>query len=975
MLSFNHAQPAGMRQRIRFVMIALAVTFCVVLFIGGRQPQVLTEVRGEARVEIVLDPGLIFLPGESVNVRWQTSQINGLSLNGLPQVGGGEQRFVASTCPAYRLTVIFRDETSQTYTVAPRLLFFELTAAVIGLAGLAVVVGWVGLAVPRWHSRTHTILIQMRQWAQQHRVLLVRGGLLASTLLLAFYAVVPACEMDSLLGLGAVFPPGVAAYLACLLLCGVLFVVSLWQPEHTLRLLHLPRGLLLLLVPTIWVLLLLLGSLWALNVHPLVVLPLALWFAGAGMAALLYNSRQPTPPRAIDLIGGRRVASLIVGLALWVALWLLPRSIDAAPLPLVRTGLAVLAFSLVGGLFQQMFDTRLRLGRLLTVGFVVAVALTGGLGLLAQGLRLPIQFVTISLFLVGAAALIVIVRRGTLILPPVRLAQSPFHLLTLMSALLLSFALGWLAFSIATSSQDDGDYSTYNAFITAYAHADALDFTEVLLGTDQQVGARFWFVQWYMAQAVMVNLSDLHIYDFSDLSRVVLVGIALLSVYQLGRALGLSPLLAWFAVVGQALAILLLTPASFIYDFFVGRLDQDKALLAFVGLPVILRLLVEFFAAPSRARWLLLSLSLAAAMLIHGTIYAIAAAIIGLYSLLEWLLTRRWQPAVTVLVVLAACTAPLFAVRFFFTGYATSVVEAQERGMSRAEQRNEQYITTTADPRFYGLAASTVDDVPHLLLYAGAAVALFRLRRQRAARFVVVATGLLLLAVFPYTGWLLGIAITPFYLWRIPLVLPYGIALAVLLDSLMIPMRRRSMRLSRGVFVAVLAVVTLVGAASALEQVQRREQFKGDLRHLIAGDLAQEQQRLRELMQIGQRFDAVLAEPTVILGYPEDVRDYLPGLARFARTLAFRDIAKMSGQGSIPPDEARQRMDDYAAIVESAALTDEQRWQILRQYQIGYLLVDDPPDPLDTFIRAFPDRLVPVLRGDWFDLYRVDLSG
>jgi hypothetical protein len=436
--------------------------------------------------------------------------------------------------------------------------------------------------------------------------------------------------------------------------------------------------------------------------------------------------------------------------------------------------------------------------------------------------------------------------------------------------------------------------------------------------------------------------------------------------------LGLSPAAGWFAVIVQILCLLVLQEWEEVGFSFSRRLDQDKVLAAFIIAPLLFRVLVDFYR--EKRCWILLALMAVAQTATHPTMLIVTALIAGIYSLTELLYARQFKKVMVTLATIGICTAVFLPIRFLENRYAFTITDSEgelDVGGTRAERLNP-----LPDPRFYGINPNLVDGPAFALAFTAAALALLKLRSSKIARFIFASMVVLLLAVIPYTGWLLGLIITPFHLWRVTWFTPFGVAfvfLAMLVTEAIIKISRNKPPTAR----FYQAFAALVAAAVLITAIQLWQAFpfvQKSLAHGYAGEEGRETIRANALTRVGNYFDTHIDGQTMILGYPVELANYLPSLSVRAKTLFFREAHFLMSQAGMTAAEAQRRTEDYKAIF-NVSPTEEQRLEFMHTYDVQFVIAPRDDVKMENLLEAFPQQLCLVSEIDLYRLYRFSSDG
>jgi hypothetical protein len=662
------------------------------------------------------------------------------------------------------------------------------------------------------------------------------------------------------------------------------------------------------------------------------------------------------------------IASYIALLIIWLAFWIIPWQPLVADLPWLSTVIALLMFIVPGACVDQLFKAEAASGPSLPVGFAISVGLTGLFGLLARLIHLPISAVIGALITTGVIMLAALIYRALQAGPETTdRIQLPLGsgILVLPAALLAAV----LITSLVSEHYGLDDDDTYIAYLTHWQHAESLDFREIYFHESID-SARFWFSQFPMVTAILASASHLHGMLLVKLYLgPVLALLALLAVYELARALGLSPFIACLALIAQVVVLCLLMdgknrPGS----VFLLRLTEDKVLAAYILAPVLLRKIVHFTDAPSRRSWLSIVLAGLSLTFTHPVILAFVSVISGFYMMLDWILERRRKPALAVLlalVILLMLPAPLRFLPHWSVTYRKFNVELEEDEVSTSKRLN---IIGTGP--LYGFSPELLladsSKVHPIIVYAplaiislGTLTAVFSLRRSRAARFLLASTTFLLIGLFPLTGWILGYFVAATQIWRVPWMTPFGIAFAYALHYILTVSQEANshrMRLSAwgSLLTAVAACYLLVGI-SAIIQVPSLHENDEERRDLI-----------EDLVAIGYTIDAQGPDRSVTIGTLE-INRFLAGISPHVQIVFPRHSGELVRHGMAEAEAEARANDWYAMIADNTSQAE--RLDLLAHYDVRFIVAEDETQWAEMLVQEHPDQFRLAARHGSLTLY------
>lgn len=659
------------------------------------------------------------------------------------------------------------------------------------------------------------------------------------------------------------------------------------------------------------------------------------------------------------------VGRCLGALAIWALVWWAPWRELFPALPWLRVAVA-LSVVLLPGVFWHRWQAEALGTRSAIVGPLWSLAAIGLLGLAACLSGVSIRFVDAALFAIGAIGLVAWLRRRRTTAGAAPDAGAGAELLPLLAAML---AAAWLVRAPSFNS----DNLSYVAWQTTLAHRSHLGFDDFRFG-GRQLSIRFWFAFWPLAQALIGNKAGvdgwpLSIYYLDPL----LAAWAVLCVYGLARALGLSRPLAGWAAVTQVIALTMLLRGSQAGTAFVQRLNEDKALTAFALAPAWFTLVLAYLDAPGRGRWLAMGLGALALLLVHPPMFGVAGAVAAGLAVLDGLRSRRLAPALAVLGTVLTLAAIPLSFRFADQPYAHvlqfSADHARRHDLLAAQSARRLRLAPDGS---FTLNPRLVDGAPFVMLAAAALVALPLLRRSAAARYVVAASAVLV-AVYTTPGAaLFGRALTAFQLWRVPWFAPFGIAAALLAETILRFTGEAAAARRRPLFViAPLAclAIALLSVSTVPAALPVAPQQWADVLALKRPSGSACRPRYDELAGLGQALDRAIDGAALVVG-DAALNDLLPTVSAKARVLVFRTAFHMRDAFGMPGAEVDRRMEAWAHVV-GADVPPADRLRLLSELDVRLLAVCGEPEWLADLRRAAPDRVELHQRIGQLGLYRL----
>jgi hypothetical protein len=407
------------------------------------------------------------------------------------------------------------------------------------------------------------------------------------------------------------------------------------------------------------------------------------------------------------------------------------------------------------------------------------------------------------------------------------------------------------------------------------------------------------------------------------------LAITLIVVYELARTLGLSHAGSLLAVVAQVCSFIVLEENN---DLLGWRAlydpSTDKIIVAFLMAPTILKLGADYLNTGRRRYLAALAFVSLGAHSIHVTLTAITLLITLLFVLLSYLNKRQTRLiafAVLTLTLIAFVPAPLRFLGETKERYFFNMDSAQQA--NAMTDRRDQHVAALDNDRFYGINPELLKHWLYVPVVLATVLAFFRLRQMIISSYLIAIVVVLLFALNPYTGWILGMAITPFHLWRITWFVPFGISIAFIIDTAT-HMRTTSIRLVwltpfAGVILLLIALLSFPDWFS---------------RHLISAKVSPDYQAL---INAGEWLDTHAKGDVVVVG-DKHVNNHIPTLSAHTQTIIFRTPRMTADFGQLNPNDISDRINGQWLLTASA--TDAAtRSSFFKKYHIDYLLLAEQP--------------------------------
>ncbi|MBI3162275.1 MAG: hypothetical protein HYZ23_07180 [Chloroflexi bacterium] len=642
---------------------------------------------------------------------------------------------------------------------------------------------------------------------------------------------------------------------------------------------------------------------------------------------------------------------IVVFVFTWLFLSLYPWQSWLVWAGVLRFLLGLAIFLLPGALTFMLVSKDENLSpRVLLGGFVVSVFATGLLGLLARLLQLNFIFIRWGFALWGASAI------AAFVLMQVNL-RFQFEKLTWWEIVCLLFATGGAIYfaSIALPPLIHDDAFTYNALLYYYQHAPALEF-QFPVSLDRLEIPRFWIAYWPLVEALISG--------FSQIDGLIIAGAYLppalacfsfMGIYSLGRTLGLPRSAASLAILAQGFSLMRLTKWNQPGNLFFQRLTEDKVVAAFFISIVFILLAVEYLEKPEARKLILLGIAGLAMVFTHPIQFGMTCMIVGVYGLPQ-LLNKdvRWK-YLTMIAVLAAVVLIPYTFRFGGGEYSQTLSfslddVAENDEFARFGVRRVDIIEGTG---FYGISHYLTQGLPYEVSFASAVLCLFFFWKHKHARYVLAAFLVLGISMFPYTGWIVGIFTTPFQLWRMTWLMPFGLAFAFLIWAGFEFAQKiefiRNVKWIQPSYYVSMAVAMIALVAYVRPWAMEKLPPKGtDLVDLYSN-----------YVSAARQMNAVDVDSPIIVGGPDAATNsIIPSLTLKFEPLVFR--VQSGGE--------QTRV--WKPLV-GETLSPSERLTSFRENKIEYLLIRDEPGWVVEFQQAFPENVILVFKDRRISLYQI----
>lgn len=648
-----------------------------------------------------------------------------------------------------------------------------------------------------------------------------------------------------------------------------------------------------------------------------------------------------------------RITLLTISSVLWLFSALYPWQSWLNGLDILRFALGIFIYLIPGFLtYIALSDAKEATLKAVLGGFAISIFITGILGISARFFHLNFTFIRWMFAIWGMGILLIYYIKNWPF--SIRLEKIEWW-----ETALLALAVGCVFYvaSIAKPPLIHDDAFTYNALLYYFQHASSLTF-EFPGALNRLEIPRFWIAYWPLVEAMVSGYSGIDgLFITGTLLPPLLAGFSFLGVYTLARTLGLSRLLAGAAVLGQAFSLMRLSRQNQPGNLFFQRLTEDKVVAAFVLSLILLFLIVEYFDKPTNRKLFLVWIAAWAMAFTHPVQFGMTCMVAGVYGLPELFKKELRLKYFFIIGVLASVVVVPYLFRFGGGEYSQSLSFSLEDVATNDEferfgVRRVEIIEGTP---FYGISHYLTVGLPYEVGLVATLISLFFFGRNNVARYVLSSFLVLGVAMLPYTGWIVGMFTTPFQLWRLTWLTPFGLAFGLLLWFIfnIIQKIRLSQEWMRwispfyhaGAYIALVSIVIYVSNWT----LGNVEKSNTDVVSFY-----------NNYVRVAQRMNAMeLVGTPIIMGGPDETTNsVLPSL-----TIRFEPMIFRVETGS-------EKTKIWRLLVADETLPDE-RFTKFQETGVEYLLLKGEPEWVIALMDHYPENVEFLFRDERFSLYKL----
>ncbi len=655
---------------------------------------------------------------------------------------------------------------------------------------------------------------------------------------------------------------------------------------------------------------------------------------------------------------------------------LLPRTGDffiAFTVDMLCVGLAIILFIVPGSLLYILLRWRPCQGfdweGCIPAGFVFSVLISSVIGFGGRVLGLSFSEVKILFILFCMIETWVLIRVSKHTGMPSFVSSEFRKYLPLFWVCMLSVGL---TFHDLLFFYDD---TTYLAYLTNWQYADRLGFQNIIHDSHILELERFWFAMYPMSQAVISDVSSVPgLLLFSHYLELFLVPLAVLSSFWLFRQLNLSVRTSTLAILVHLSIICWMIGKEWpVGNWYFQSMAEDKVSAAFHLAPVFFAFTLNYIQVRDGRRFILVLFGGLCLTLTHPIILffacLIAICMVGCAWVSQYAGKREFAG---ILLVAALSMFPYLLIRIgnysSQAGFDTDSIALKE------SFQVERYIRFAGD-FFYGInpgvlkftglpldgtLLSIFEGVrwfPALLALCAGFTSLLRLRKGPLYWYIFSCTVLIILAIIPYTGWILGSLSNARLLSRISWFLPLGLSAAVIWALFAATIQRRmslsvQSRLIRGSFTGTFFAISLASPILLYGNLSRVPAYFQTLDHN------------RQLTEMGRYIDFVSSRPVTVFSIEEEDADLLPGISFQARLISFREEKPDNGHNYyMTLEEIETRISDSQTLRSlDVAIFPSKRCDIVRNYEVRFVLsATDDSQRFQDYLQGCPVQITVAL--------------
>jgi hypothetical protein len=581
-------------------------------------------------------------------------------------------------------------------------------------------------------------------------------------------------------------------------------------------------------------------------------------------------------------------------------------------------------------LVRILISEHLRWTRLITLGFIFSIFVVTILVPISIILGLSATVFQWLFTIIGLLLLLYILKnKHTVTIPVLTVTSFSLFEILMVSFSLVSILL--LGLVMRDMPSVNGDYLTYNAMVTQFAETSQFSLADPFLGTDNLMKPRLWLLAWPISQSLIVLFSNLNILLIFQNLNFLLVFLVIFAVYDLLHRFEVPRQFALISIIAIAFAVFTqLSSLTTVGTVFLYRLAQDKVMVAWLLSPIVVGSAYDFLKHGNLRYGIIFSAVALATVNVHATIFFYIGLIVGILVTLYVLFqSRKWQHIIIVGMILGSCTLIPFTLRYIAPDdFTFDVADIPEKRSEHHERHIESLALSDDLDVLYGISPQLRDGIAFIMVYVATGIALFTLKSFPLGYYIIACSVLLLAVSNPITAPLIGKLISPFQLWRAPLLMPFGIATTVVLYTLSRYTDLVSSYVSRFILLTI-----IVGAVSTMTNVVDKKVSQQKL-NPYRDSYLQEQPIYKALVEAAHFIQLDTDQSRIMVFTDSSLSNLIPSMASDVYTLIWRKYR----QAGLSLNVYRERRVDHDRV-HANDLTLSEFHNLIDKYTIQYIIL------------------------------------
>lgn len=655
---------------------------------------------------------------------------------------------------------------------------------------------------------------------------------------------------------------------------------------------------------------------------------------------------------------------VIIGLiACGIALFSIHILASSPALPMIfRVAIAILLITIPGiSLTAYLYPHHpSNILHYLGYGFALSLVLIGIIGLLMRTLGWTINEVRFIWQAIICVSLLAIALK----IDDIRAIKLPklssFSMINLVG--LIAVTLFLIYFGIFTTATE-GDTGTYNIEVTNFLRSTPLDWEENYYDTGNPLTDRLAFSYWMLAQAMIVDFSDLHILESQFFINSLLMIMMVAAIYIFCRNLGCEHNTAVLIVLLQLVVyIFLLDDLDFSRSKLLNRLFYDKTVASFIISPILISTFYRALQTRDKRHYVLALLLVWSVIFVHPMIMGFVMVTLVGWLGLEFLFNgqaRLWAIAAGILLCLVF--SPVILVRL-----TTDTSDIYDYGEEVLDGIN--YVTVDEASGRYALSPQLVGNLTYIAVGMAFTFALIG-RLHTPEHRLMLAYGVTVgIALIPFTAWIYGNLVSIQHMNRVVWQTPYGYIVFFALKQLWDWANRANIKdklsppktilLAGTVLVWVAGLGFMVWRTTLLDKVT------------LPYDYTAKVTEFTNVVKVADYIEDNHDGRVMVIGDP-DLRNHVLSITYQAKTLSHFHALRMKAYSRISLEQGQQQIDDNLLFFDDD-VTPEQQLEIIDRYDIRYILYKNERTPIiDALIDTYPEQFERVMTYDDVSLVKV----